>query len=96
MKHKHVGLAAKRLDPKQDNPRELAFALQWQQENDQSDLLVSLLGKAGRRDREVAATVIQWLGSNVGQSFIGEAAKRSAVLKTSLLGHLKISKDEWL
>ena len=33
-------------------------------------------GEVSDRDREVAATVIQWLGSNVGMSFLNEVKEK--------------------
>lgn len=102
MSSKHDGLHASRLRPAANNPREVAFAMQWQQEHEYQDLLGLLLrvpcakndpdcvnryegtcgyakapmGETTARDRLVAATVIQWLGSNFGYSFINEAMKR--------------------
>jgi hypothetical protein len=68
------------------NPLEKKFAMAWEKQNvsaftdkpDGKGTLDYLLAKdcnlpAGEvtaRDREVAATVIQWLGSPVGQSFL--------------------------
>ncbi len=72
----HTGLRAYRL--KDDGPstlREKAFAELWQQEQE-SHLLEYLLGSDNQkgnvteRDAQVAATVIQWLGTAVGQSFM--------------------------
>lgn len=93
------GLHEKRLN--EHNPREVAFAEQWQIENDHSDYLAHLLrvncdrkddgarpdpafgswyrypiGPPTERDRIIAATVIQWLGSNIGMDFIGQSLKR--------------------
>lgn len=76
-KRKHVGLAPYRL---RDNPEERRFADAWQKHNDDGNILAWLLdperGYAHRppepsdRDVEVAATVVQWLGSPVGQGFL--------------------------
>lgn len=72
----HKGLRAYRLND--DNPsgmRESAFAEQWRKEQEWG-LLGHLLSKDNTevsysdRDAEVAATVIQWLGTNVGQGFL--------------------------
>lgn len=93
-----IGLHANRLYPQAGNPREVAFAEQWEKEKDiLSALFVVPCSKddpgsqpcwscgyarypLGRvptdRDRQVAATVIQWLGSNVGMDFIGQALER--------------------
>lgn len=56
-------------------PEEKRFAEAW----DREDVLKHLLGDGidavrdiGPRDEVVAATVIQWLGSPVGQSFLRE------------------------
>jgi hypothetical protein len=83
-KIKHEGLHAYRLKPNMDNPREVAFAEQWQHEQDFGRVLSHLLGSGdiggevtpSERDIEVAATVIQWLGSAVGQSFLEQVTKR--------------------
>ena len=65
-----------------DNPLELKYAQAWDRINDVtrpgSDLIEWLLGDGSKpvevseRDRLVAATVVQWLGSPVGQSFVQE------------------------
>ena len=61
-----------------DNPVEHLFALEWQKRNQQArSTLAYLMSTDNRgdvalseRDWQVAATVIQWLGSPVGQSFL--------------------------
>ena len=77
MKRKHEGLAPYRL---KDNPEERRIAKAWQKHNDDGNTLAWLLdperGCAHRppdpsdRDVVVAATVLQWLGSPVGQGFL--------------------------
>lgn len=63
------------------NPEEKAFALAWQNECDKGAVLSYLLfpeydGPRASRpvpsdaENKVAATVIQWLGSPVGQTFL--------------------------
>lgn len=63
------------------NPLEQQFAELWEEGNsgkrgrDVIDYLMaedpnSPMGEVTKRDREVAATVIQWLGSPVGQNFL--------------------------
>lgn len=72
---KHEGLHLQRFS---DNPMEKAFHDAWLAENsgDRTDLLAYLLGdgvksvEVSDRDARVAATVIQWLGSEVGQHFL--------------------------
>lgn len=84
--HPHVGLSAYRLHPDQCNPREVAFAAQWSLEQRQGNVLKHLLGRDySDRDAAVAATVIQWLGSNVGMSFLEEAAKLQPDIRRDLL-----------
>lgn len=85
----HIGLAADRLHPKADNPREVAFAKLWSYENTpgptRTPILASLVGKDfTERDAQVAATVIQWLGSNVGISFLRVAIVNEPLIKRSL------------
>jgi hypothetical protein len=67
------------------NPLEKKFAKAWEQQNKEFergtlDYLLAVdcnspKGEVTKRDREVAATVIQWLGSPVGQGFIEEVFK---------------------
>ena len=102
MKYSTAGLHATRLD--ENNPREVAFAGQWSDENDGHDLLWLLLsreclqgdggavrvwgsftgvpyrqfpvGDVTERDRIVVATMMQWLGSNVGFCFVEQSLRR--------------------
>ena len=63
-----------------DNPEEARFARAWNQENTtllHPPLLAQLMGDGRdsakditQRDATVAATVIQWLGSPIGQCFL--------------------------
>lgn len=75
MAPKHEGMHTYRFD---DNPQERKFAAAWKLENKNGHVLSWLLGYGDRRvdvtDRDalVAATVIQWLGSSVGQAFLEE------------------------
>lgn len=56
-----------------DNPEEKRFAQEWAR---QGNTLAYLLGNGvtpaepSDRDAQVAATIIQWLGSPVGQCFL--------------------------
>lgn len=80
MKRQNVGIHARRLeDPL--NALERAFAAEWEEENERGHVLAWLTTKEqgawtrpGQlptdRDREIAATVVQWLGSNVGRDFL--------------------------
>jgi hypothetical protein len=74
---KNKGLHTYRL---RNNPEEKRFAQAWDQSNETGYLLDHLLdtrtvhqGRApepSEVDRTVAATVIQWLGSPVGQAWL--------------------------
>jgi hypothetical protein len=72
---KHQGLALHRLG---ENPLEKRFADKWDQLQNRGHILDYLLSPTNRledstttqRDETIAATIIQWLGSPVGQSFI--------------------------
>lgn len=84
-RHAHVGNSAIRLKPECGNPREVAFAKKWQEDSDLGDTLEWLLSKTPNekdgvvsdRDRMVAATVIQWLGSTCGMCFLRDVIKSS-------------------
>ena len=83
----HVGLFSERIEY---NPKEEAFHKEWLKENEIKShvnyghgLLQDLFFDRERncvleintRDREVVATVIQWLGSNIGMMFLGNVLK---------------------
>jgi hypothetical protein len=102
----HRGLHARRLND--NNPREVAFAAEWEKENNpdtafgREGLLQALMviesdrPRRGfwrcmgplylhwrrvpfiirRRDAVIVATVIQWLGSNIGMDFLECALRR--------------------
>lgn len=76
-----------------DNPKEEIFAKAWDRQNsfpnsESRQTLDYLLaedvnrpmGEVTNRDRQVAATVIQWLGSPVGQSWLMEVQEKIAEL----------------
>jgi len=85
----HVGTSSNRLRPDADNPREVAFAMEWTRAQVESRQLARLLGNNfSDRDAEVAATVIQWLGSNVGMCFLEEAIKREPKIKEWLAARI--------
>ncbi len=76
---RHEGKSTHRL---KDNPLEAAFADEWTKQNNPSHsgsgTLAYLMGDGTHpgvvsdRDAMIAATVIQWLGSPVGQRFLIE------------------------
>ncbi len=93
-KIEHVGIWTNRLEAKANNPREVAFAEQWQKENKvYTDLdlpilqelfikgnrhesifaKVEIIEKIDQRDARIVATVMQWLGSNCGMSYLHES-----------------------
>lgn len=63
-----------------DNPEERRFAEAWERMNGQSSAVTTFLLRgddvegyvegASDRERAIVATVIQWLGSPVGQGFL--------------------------
>jgi len=75
---KYIGLHSRRYS---DNPEEKRFAKAWEKLNEDGNTLNWLLkegdqkgspSEVSKRDMVVAATVIQWLGSSVGQFWLGE------------------------
>jgi hypothetical protein len=73
LKRKYVGAHAERLE---NNPDELAFVLAWQRMCEANpDMYRDLLGDDVEPDEIRAVnTIIQWLGSPVGQSFPATAS----------------------
>lgn len=70
------------------NPTERIFAELWEEINERNRIGYGILdymlaettnmpnGEVTDRDRIVAATVIQWLGSPVGQAFLNEVNEK--------------------
>ena len=81
MKIKHKGISRHRLD---SNPREKVFAEEWAKIAPDS-LGYMLYGQdklahnVTPRDATIVATVIQWLGSPVGQHFVEECQKKGDI-----------------
>lgn len=78
----HHGFAHSRtqfVNQFRDTIREKAFAAKWEHENPMpgqfghQPFLNALVPDCTQRDAQVAATVIQWLGSEVGFNFLQEA-----------------------
>ncbi len=89
MKKTNTGFYASRLERDQCNPREVAFAKEWDRINNPKDYSVTtaracIIPEITERDMQVAATVIQWLGSNVGMGFIRDVAKKSPEVSQTL------------
>lgn len=64
------------------NPIEKKFATAWENQDKAHDTVryllsdeINKLKEVTKRDREVAATVIQWLGSDCGQYFVRKILK---------------------
>ena len=89
MKRQNVGLSVRRLSRE---PLERIFAEEWVRENTSAcpgvggDVLLDWLlavdpnhpkGEVTQRDATVAATIVQWLGSSVGQSFLRKVEERA-------------------
>ena len=95
MKLKHEGMNLNRLTKEADNPREVVFAEMWKRENSRRrmSLLAWILkdwvkdpcgrdaNEVSQHDATVAATVIQWLGTNVGASFLTDVINAPPELK---------------
>ena len=92
LKSRHVGRAPYRF---KDNPREKLYATEWEKlqltpwgkESFKGTIDYLLAEDANRpcfevtdRDAEVAATVIQWLGSPVGQYWLKEVQAQAEKL----------------
>jgi len=103
MKLKHQGINTNRLTKQADNPSEVAFAKRWKKQQRNRGAGESLLAwilkdwtnypgyygatKLSQRDATVAATVIQWLGTDVGVSFLADVINASPELKKYLRQH---------
>ena len=83
----NVGLRPYRF---KDNPLEQKFSDEWEKRNGREGRLLGCLLSEGHnrpvvpptRDRLVSATIIQWLGSPVGQAFIREVMEGKMTSKS--------------
>jgi hypothetical protein len=95
MTTKHKGLHLHRLTTAAGNPREVAFANAWIEEHEYQNVLGYLMSKDNRAipvadgTALAAATVIQWLGSPVGMSFLGRVIKNCPEVKEWLQAEMK-------
>jgi len=83
-KLQHVGFYPDRL---KHSERETAFAKAWKHENTvpgKTQLLMQLIPDATERDAQVAATIIQWLGTNVGMCFLHDVVRDTPSVKDQL------------
>ena len=73
---KHEGFSKHRLSRPDLSAKEIAFAKAWekcgavQTMSGTTHILESLIPKATQRDATVVATIVQWLGSNIGTCFL--------------------------
>jgi len=64
----HDGIHKKRLT---DGSMEQSFVDVWQRKNEDETFLTGVLNEnITERDGVIAATIIQWLGTDVGQEFL--------------------------
>jgi hypothetical protein len=67
-----------------DNPCEVAFAKAWDRQSESGHpegiFIDFLIKDSTPRDKQVMATVIQWLGSNVGQAFLEDVIRHNPEL----------------
>lgn len=83
----HRGLAANRIaseELRRRNPLEARLAKSWAAANDHSPQLPAVMHDLvpgfSQRDAEVAATLVQWLGSEVGFAFLSQALAEEGYL----------------
>lgn len=77
------GLHVRRLMPEAGNEREITFAIEWHDFLSRNDF-EHLVPHYTERDAEVAATIIQWLGSNVGMSFLRKVVEKNIKVREEL------------
>lgn len=81
---KHEGFSKNRLHPLAGNEREIAYAKAWEKENRICKTLKHLIPECSDRDAQVAATIVQWLGSNVGNCFLSKVIAENENVRTAL------------
>ncbi len=92
MKIKHISKNQHRLAKEAGNPREVAFAKEWKKRNSGSRTLLDYLQGDGQKTWNVtqdqatlAATIIQWLGTDVGMGFIADVANACPAVRQNLV-----------
>lgn len=87
----HIGLHINRLHPTAGNLLEALYATKWEDYNRTEAILSHLLnGEISQRDATVAATIIQWLGTNVGRSFVQEGLRKERFYRCT---HHRLDED---
>lgn len=81
---RHEGFSKNRMHPEAGNEREISYAKAWAEENRVCETLQHLIPECSDRDAQVAATVIQWLGSNVGNCFLSKVIAENENIRYSL------------
>lgn len=86
----HVGLHPNRIE---NGVLENAFSELWRKENSPDQSMPTLAGILGRHPTQdeatLAATVIQWLGSNVGRCFVSEAHRNATAAAEAYLSRVE-------
>jgi len=82
-KLKHVGFSSHRLIY---NPVEKLFVTHWRKEVERGLLKNLIEDPITQRDASVAATIVQWLGSEVGSGFLLDVYIESPEFRERLTG----------
>jgi len=83
----HKGYDDHRLSDNLRNESEITLAHHWVKRNTDNGkygFLKYLIPEPTQRDAKVAATIIQWLGTNIGLAFLSEAVRESTQLSNFL------------
>ena len=78
---RHVGYDEHRLKVDFPSNGEMVLATEWAQQNDEmrtNGILKMLIPSPTQRDAKVAATIIQWLGTNVGGAFLNRVFRKDS------------------
>ncbi len=90
----HVGYDEHRLKVNFiNNEIEMVFAAEWAKKHNFQSILSALVPYPTQRDAKVAATMIQWLGTNVGLGFLNRVIMKSPELGKYLCFAVKWRED---
>jgi len=92
----HVGYDKHRLDVNYPENGERALAEAWVKQNadrGSSGFLGLLVPAPDQRDAKVAATIIQWLGTNIGSAFLASVMRQSPEFANYFTTAIGFSKD---
>ncbi len=93
MSYTTKGFSTNRLSKQANNPIEVVFAKKWKKENSwdtYSPTVSYLIPDCTKRDSQVAATIVQWLGSPVGQGFLCDVISESPELQRSIMDRCSV------